>query len=133
MQRAESIADKTLVGCLKIFASVVLIEPTAAPEGLTGHDTGPKSISVSWGEVPAADRNGIILSYTVSYQSQTESDSGSEKVLHPTRSLELSGLKEFVKYNIIVLATTVKGDGPASGVIVVSTDQDSKLDLVFVV
>ena len=131
MQRAESIADKTLVGCLEIFASVVLIEPTAAPEGLTGHNTSSMSISVSWGEVPAADRNGIILSYTVSYQSQTESDTGNKTVLAPTQELELTGLKEFVKYNITVLATTVKGDGPASGVIVVSTDQDSKLVLLW--
>ena len=113
------------------MVSVYFIEPTAAPENVTGHNTSSTSISVSWSEVPVADRNGIILSYTVSYQSQTENDSGSENVLHPTRSLELSGLKEFVKYNITVLATTVKGDGPASGVIVVSADQDSKLILLW--
>ena len=108
------------------MASVYFIEPTRFPEGLTGHNTSSTSISVSWGEVREADRNGIILSYTVSYQSQTQNDSGIEKVFYPNRSLDLSGLKEFVKYNITVLATTVKGDGPTSGVIVVSTDQDSK-------
>ena len=113
------------------MASVYFIEPTRFPEGLTGHNTSSTNINVSWSEVPEADRNGIILSYTVSYQSQTENDSGCENALHPTRSLELSGLKEFVKYNITVLATTVKGDGPASGVIVVSTDQDSKLILLW--
>ena len=111
------------------MVSVYFIEPTAAPENVTGHNTSSTSISVSWSEVPVADRNGIILSYTVTFQSQTENDSGSEKVLHPTRSLELSGLKEFVKYNIAVLATTAKGDGRASGVIVVRTDQDGKANM----
>ena len=113
------------------MVSVYFIEPTAAPENVTGHNTSSTNISVSWGEVPAADRNGIILSYTVTYQSQTQNDSGSEKVFYPNRSLDLSGLKKFVKYNITVFATTVKGDGPTSGVIVVSTDQDSKLVLLW--
>jgi len=31
-----------------------------------------------------------------------------------------------VNYNITVFASTVKGDGPASDLIVVRTDQDSK-------
>ena len=98
---------------------------------MAGHNTSSMNISVSWGEVPTADRNGVITSYTVSYQSQTESDTGNKTVLAPTQVLELTGLKEFVKYNITVLATTAKGDGPASGVIVVSTDQDSKLVLLW--
>ena len=39
----------------------------------------------------------------------------------------LTGLKEFVKYNIAVSASTVKGNGPTNDpVIVVGTDQDSK-------
>ena len=113
------------------YQYIPVLVPTAPPERLTGHNTSSTSINVSWSEVPEADRNGIILSYTVSYQSQTQNDSGSENVLRPKRSLELSGLKEFVKYNITVLATTVKGDGPTSGVIVVSTDQDSKLVLLW--
>ena len=113
------------------MVSVYFIEPTAAPENVTGHNTSSTNISVSWGEVPTADRNGIITSYTVTYQSQTESDTGNKTVSAPTQDLELTGLKEFVKYNITVLATTAKGDGPASGVIVVSTDQDSKLVLLW--
>ena len=42
------------------------------------------------------------------------------------RQANLTGLKEFVKYNMSVVAFTVKGDGPPS-VIVVKTDQDRKL------
>ena len=41
------------------------------------------------------------------------------------RQANLTGLKEFVKYNISVVAFTVKGDGPPN-VTVVSTDEDSK-------
>ena len=42
------------------------------------------------------------------------------------RQANLRGLGEFVKYNISVVAFTVKGDGPPSVVVVVKTDEDSK-------
>ena len=76
-------------------------------------------------------RNGIITGYTITYQSQTENDNG---IVHPDRNVRqanLTGLKEFVNYTISVFASTVKGIGPPS-VLVVRTDQDSKwLNLFF--
>ena len=80
-----------------------------------------------WDEVPAEKQNGIITGYTITYQSQTENDNGRVLVGANDHQKNLTGLKEFVKYNIAVSASTVKGNGPTNDpVIVVGTDQDSK-------
>ena len=81
-----------------------------------------------WDEVPADKQNGIITGYTITYHSQTENHNGSVPAGPDDRLKDLINLKEYVKYNITVFASTVKGDGPASDpVIVVRTDQDGKL------
>ena len=100
-------------------------EPDGAPQNVRGQNTSSSSISVSWEEVEAELRNGIITGYNITYQSQTENDNGFVTAGPSNRQANLTGLKEFVKYNISVVAFTVKGDGPPS-VTVVSTDQDSK-------
>ena len=79
-----------------------------------------------WNEVPADKQNGIITSYTVTYQSQTENDNGRVLVGSRYRIINLIRLKGYVNYSITVFASTVKGNGPASAPIVVRTDQDSK-------
>ena len=80
---------------------------------------------MSWDEVQADLRNGIITGYTIAYHSQTNTYYGFQKAGPNDRQANLTGLKEFVQYNISVLASTVKGIGPPS-VLVVRTDQDSK-------
>ena len=76
-------------------------------------------------------RNGIITGYTIRYKSQTENDNGIVEAGPNDRQADLTGLKEFVNYTISVFASTVKGIGPPS-VLVVRTDQDSKwLNLFF--
>ena len=76
-------------------------------------------------------RNGIITGYTITYQSQTENDNGIVPAGPNDRQANLTGLKEFVNYTISVFASTVKGIGPPS-VLVVRTDRDSKwLNLFF--
>ena len=76
-------------------------------------------------------RNGIITGYTITYQSQTENDNGIVHADPNDRQANLTGLKEFVNYTVSVFASTVKGIGPPS-VLVVRTDQDSKwLNLFF--
>ena len=99
---------------------------------MRGHNTSSTSILVLWDEVPADKRNGMITSYTINYQSLTENRTGSVQVTGnpPARQHEITELKEYVEYNITVLASTVRGDGPRSTpVVVVQTDQDSKLAL----
>ena len=94
---------------------------------MRGHNTSSTSISVSWEEVQSDLQNGIITGYNITYESQTENDNGVLLAGPNDRQANLTGLKEFVKYNISVVAFTVKGDGPPS-VIVVRTDQDSKIN-----
>ena len=92
---------------------------------MRGRNTSSTSISVSWEDVQAELRNGIITGYFITYQSLTENDNGIVEAGPNDRQANLTGLKEFVDYNISVVAFTVKGDGQPS-VLVVRTDQDSK-------
>ena len=92
---------------------------------MRGQNTSSISISVSWEAVQADLRNGIISGYNITYQSQTENDIGILLAGPNDLQANLTGLKEFVDYNISVVAFTVKGDGPPS-IIVVRTDEDSK-------
>ena len=93
---------------------------------MRGHNTSSTSILVEWREVPPADQNGVILTYTISYQSLTQNDIRSKTVASTTKILNLTGLKKFVYYNITLFASTVKGKGKASDPILVITDQDSE-------
>ena len=70
-------------------------------------------------------QNGIITGYIITYQSLTENDNGFVTASPNDRQVNLTGLKEFVKYTISVFASTVKGIGPPF-VLDVRTDQDSK-------
>ena len=92
---------------------------------MRGQNTSSTSISVSWEAVQAELQNGIIAGYNITYQSQTENDNGVVQAGPNDRQANLTGLKEFVEYNISVVAFTVKGGGPANFT-VVKTDQDSK-------
>ena len=104
---------------------VSLSEPDGAPQNVTGQNTSSTSILVSWEEVQAELRNGIITGYNITYQSLTENDNGFAQAGPNDHQANLTGLKEFVEYYISVVPFTVKGDGPPS-VIVVRTNQDSK-------
>ena len=104
----------------------VLSEPAVAPPNVAGHNTSSTSILVLWDEVPVVEQNGIITGYTITYQSQTENHNGSVPAGANDRQKELTGLKEYVDYNITVFASTAKGPGPSSPVLVVRTDEDSK-------
>ena len=93
---------------------------------MEGHNTSSTSIFVTWDDVPAADKNGIITSYNITYHSLTENHSNSTTVDHPDRQVTLMGLREFVNYSITVSASTKIGPGPASKRIIVSTGEDSE-------
>ena len=73
-------------------------------------------------------QNGIIVKYTITYMSLTENHNGNVTVTGnpPALGGEITGLREYVEYNITVFASTVKGDGPHSTAAVARTDQDSK-------
>ena len=100
--------------------------PSAAPQNVRGHNKSSTSILVTWDEVPANEQRGNIRYYSVIYRETQGGAEMSKRVNAPTLSVELTGLKKYAKYSIQVSAATVKGDGPASVPITVSTKQGSK-------
>lgn len=90
---------------------------------MKAYNTGPTSTSISWEPVRVNLQNGIIIGYTITYQSLT--DSGVVQVGPNDRQTNITGLEEFVEYNISVFASTVKGNGTPF-FLIVKTDQDSK-------
>ena len=70
-------------------------------------------------------QNAIITGYNITYQSLIENDNGFVKASPNDRQGNLTGLKEFVEYNISVVAFAVKGAGPPF-VFIVGTNQDRK-------
>ena len=103
---------------------LILLEPSAAPQNVQGHPTSPTEILVKWDEVPEDKQNGEILQYTILYR---KTEGGEQKISQVnSRSVKLTGLAKYTVYSISVVATTIKGDGPASSTITVRTDEDSK-------
>ena len=93
-------------------------------------DTTATSILVTWDEVPAADQNGIIVSYTVKHQA-VGGISGNAPIYSatyytPVVEATLTGLIKNQRYNISVLASTIKGPGDYSDPITVLTNQARK-------
>ena len=84
----------------------------AAPATLSFGNITSTSILVQWGDVPEADRHGVILGYRVFFN--VIGDGGNSVPANGTRnkSYMLVGLNEFTTYNICIRAFTSKGDGP---------------------
>ena len=81
---------------------------------------------VQWGYVPAADQNGIILSYTVTYR-ELPSGSPQIKLVNAAKTTAtLMGLNEHTDYRVTVFASTVKGHGNDSEPLTIRTEEDSE-------
>ena len=106
----------------------MLLGPDGAPQNVSGYNSSSTSIRVTWEVVPVVRQNGIIIKYTITYRSLTTDFNGNVTVTGnpPALTGEITGLREYVEYNITVSASTVKGAGPHSTAIVVRTEQDSK-------
>ena len=102
------------------------LEPSAPPANVKGKNSSSTSILVQWDEVPENDKNGIIKGYNITYKDWRSGVEKTQTADAPTRFIDLTGLNEFTKYNISVLAFTVKGDGRLSSTITVTTAEDSK-------
>ena len=81
---------------------------------------------VQWGEVPANDQNGRILSYTVTYKALPNGIQLTKNVTAPTTEGTLTGLNEYTNYSITVFAWTAKGAGNVSAAIIVITAEHGK-------
>ena len=69
-------------------------------------------IQMSWNEVPEIDQNGIITQYEVMYGLLMALSTTT--VSTTNLSITLTGLEEFLVYNISVRAYTNEGPGPYS-------------------
>ena len=106
--------------------SHLFLGPIAAPSAVQGHNRSSTSILVQWGNVPAADQNGVILSYTVTYRALPDGSPLTKVVSAPTMQATLTGLNKYTNYSITVFATTSRGNGNISAPIIVITDEDGK-------
>ena len=89
------------------------------------NSTTSSSIFVKWDDVPSENKNGIIRSYTVRYRSV--SVEGPFNIITVfTKETNLTGLIKDESYNVSVLATTDKGDGPYSDSEIFTTNEDRK-------
>ena len=105
-----------------------LTEPNAPPINVQGHSTSSTSILVHWSNVPAADQNGVVLSYTVTYKVLPDDSPQTKVVSAPGTHVTLTGLNEYTNYSITVFASTIKGNGNACLPTFVITDEDSKFN-----
>ena len=119
----------TYINYLFFFFFVV---PNSPPVNVRGHNMSSTSILVRWGSVPAEHRNGIIMSYTVTYKELPSGSTNSQKVNAARTQATLTGLKEYTNYSIAVFAATSKGEGNASEPIIVITGEDSRCNLFIV-
>ena len=99
---------------------------------MTSQTVSSSSILVTWDEVPAVQRNGIITKYEVQYNHTAYSSSDSSTQTEDTQDqkiemIVLVGLHEYTEYLIQVRAHTIVGHGPYSTQNVSITLQDSKL------
>ena len=108
-----------------------LLGPSAPPEDLALVDTTSTSLLLRWSEVPAADKNGIIRSYTVRYQAISSALVENTTVYVPRREVNLTGLTKNMNYSVSVLASTDKGDGNYRDPEFFLTNQDGELAFRF--
>ncbi len=72
-------------------------------------------IQITWTAVPEMDQNGIITRYDVFYTSTFDFVDDSVVINNgATFSINITGLEEFVVYNVSVRAYTSVGSGPFS-------------------
>ena len=85
-------------------------------------------IRVCWDQVPAINQNGEITMYEVQYDPLQTFDGqiSTETTNTSLMCTDLTGLQEYVEYNISVRAYTSEGSGQYSDPVTERTDTDSK-------
>ena len=117
-------------GCVRT-ASHSHAVPDSPPSNVTATAQSSTSILVTWDMVPPMDQNGVITMYQVLYTPlQTFRGAiGTESMTVTEQMATLTGLQEYVEYNISVRAYTSVGAGPYSDGVVVRTSEDGKIDV----
>ena len=104
----------------------VLLAPSGPPRNVAVEVLSSTEVHVEWDDVVDFERNGVIIFYEVMLQPFTTFDnqipiSMAMNVSGEDLNVTVSGLEEFVEYNVTVGAGTVAGPGPFSQEINVTT------------
>ena len=86
---------------------------------------------VTWDEIPSLDQNGIIIDYEVEIQPlDFPADISADQFTTTNLSILVTGLEEYVNYNISVRAYTSVGSGPYSVPVTERTLEDGNVSIV---
>lgn len=120
--------------------------PSLPPQDIKIQNSSSTSISAQWKPIPKDHINGKLLGIKLVYRSasrdnsivfssrakrSTEADwSEYTNITLPPGALsyEMTSLKKFTNYSVVILGFTSKGDGNVSHQFVVSTDEDGQYD-----
>ena len=95
---------------------------------MTAITTDGNTIVVSWGEVPSADRNGLITGYIIFYREAAAADYTSLSVSR--FNYTISGLKAAAEYILRVLAYTTSGNGIPSDAMRIHTQEKGMMSCI---
>ena len=109
-----------------ILNFALCLAPASSPRNVAASSLSSTKIKVIWEGVSPIDRNGIITMYEVKYTPLEDFGGVIGKTTQYVSSLEviLSGLQEYVNYNISVRANTSVGAGPYSDPLTILTNED---------
>ena len=89
---------------------------------------------MTWEEVLAIDENGIIISYEIQFEPLEFTSVLMTDTINTTNlSAVITGLQEYVEYNMSVRAYTIIGPGPYSDPVTERTLEDRKLINIMIV
>ncbi len=98
-------------------------DPSSFPQNITVTALSSTEIQVNWADVAGIDQNGDLTQYEVFYRSTLHFCNESVLVNNETFSVNITGLEEFVVYNVSVRAYTSVGPGPFSDVVMEQTEE----------
>ena len=100
-------------------------EPATPPQNVETIVLSSTTIMVTWEEVPAIDENGIIINYEIEFVPlQFTEILVNDSVNTTNLFIDITGLQEYVEYDISVRAYTSVGPGPFSAAVTNRTFED---------
>ena len=118
----------SMESCLSMSNNIFLLpEPAKPPQNVQTTVSSSTEIMVTWEKVAAIDENGIIINYEVQFVPMQFTDILELDSINTTDlMIVISGLQEYVEYNISVRAYTSVGPGPFSVAVTNRTFEDGK-------
>ena len=111
-----------------VYAVFTPTEPSTPPQNVQATAFSSTQIMVTWDEVPAIEQNGIIIIFEVRFDPLQLTDVLMTEYRNTTdMSVVLTGLQEYVEYNISVRAYTSVGPGPLREDVTERTFEDREL------